>query len=42
MIRPILQVTAAVSALALVPVATGAMASVDSTSYRELETFMEV
>ncbi len=42
MLRSILQVTAAVSALALVPVATGAMASVDSTSYRELETFMEV
>lgn len=42
MLRSLLQVTAAVSALALIPVATGAMASVDTNSYRELETFMEV
>ncbi len=42
LLRPILQVTAAVGALALVPVATGAMASVDTSSYRELEIFMEV
>jgi len=42
LLRPLLQVTAAVSALALIPVATGAMASVDTGSYRELEVFMEV
>ena len=42
LLRPLLQVTAAVSALALIPVATGAMASVDTNSYRELEVFMEV
>lgn len=42
LLRPLLQVTAAVSALALIPVASGAMASVDTSSYRELETFMEV
>lgn len=42
LLRPLLQVTAAVSALALIPVASGAMASVDTSSYRELEVFMEV
>ncbi|QDX27612.1 S41 family peptidase [Sphingomonas suaedae] len=42
MIRPVLQVTAAVGALALVPVTTGAMASVDTSSYRELDAFMDV
>jgi carboxyl-terminal processing protease len=42
MIRPLLQVTAAVGALALIPVTTGAMASVDSSSYRELDLFMDV
>lgn len=42
MFRPLLQATAAVSALALVPVASGAMAGVDTQSYRELDTFMEV
>lgn len=41
-LRSLLQVTAAVSALALIPVASGAMASVDTGSYKELETFMEV
>jgi len=41
-LRSFLQVTAAVSALALIPVATGAMASVDTSSYRELEVFMEI
>jgi carboxyl-terminal processing protease len=41
-LRSLLQVTAAVSALAIIPVASGAMASVDTSSYRELETFMEV
>jgi len=42
MLRSLLQVTAAVGALALVPVASGAMAGVDTESYRELDTFMEV
>lgn len=42
MLRPLLQVTAAVSALALIPVASGAMAQVDSASYRQLDMFMEV
>ncbi|MET0308660.1 MAG: S41 family peptidase [Sphingomonas sp.] len=42
MLRPFLQVTAAVSALALIPIASGAMAGVDTNSYRELDTFMEV
>ncbi|PXA98248.1 peptidase S41 [Nostoc sp. 3335mG] len=42
MIRPFLQVTAAVSALALAPIATSAMAGVDSSTYRELDIFMEV
>ncbi len=42
MIRPILQVSAAVGALALIPVTTGAMASVDTSSYRELDAFMDV
>ncbi|MBX3594985.1 S41 family peptidase [Sphingomonas sp.] len=42
MIRPLLQVTAAVGALALVPVTTGAMAAVDTSSYRELDVFMDI
>ena len=42
MLRSLLQVTAAVTALSIIPVATSAMASVDTNSYRELETFMEV
>ena len=42
MLRSFLQVTAAVSALALVPIASGAMAGVDTNSYRELDTFMDV
>ncbi len=42
MIRPILQVSAAVGALALIPLTTGAMASVDTSSYRELDAFMDV
>jgi carboxyl-terminal processing protease len=42
MLRSVLQVTAAVSALALVPIASGAMAGVDTNSYRELDTFMQV
>jgi carboxyl-terminal processing protease len=42
MLRSVLQVTAAVSALALVPIASGAMAGVDSSSFKELDTFMEV
>lgn len=42
MFRSLLQVTAAVSALALVPVATGAMAQVDTNSYRDIELFMNI
>lgn len=42
MLRPLLQVTAAVSALALIPIASGAMAQVDTASYRQLDMFMEV
>lgn len=42
MIRPLLQVTAAVGALALIPLTTGAMASVETSNYRELDTFMDV
>lgn len=42
MARPLLQATAIVSALALVPVATAAMAQVDTNSYRELDEFMDV
>ncbi|MBB5711256.1 S41 family peptidase [Sphingomonas xinjiangensis] len=42
MLRSFLQVTAAVGALALVPIASGAMAGVDTGSYRELDTFMAV
>lgn len=42
MIRPLLQATALVGALAMVPVATGAMAQVDTESYRELDAFMDV
>ncbi|WP_425453238.1 S41 family peptidase [Sphingomonas gilva] len=38
----LLQATALVGALALVPVATGAMAQVDTETYRELDTFMDV
>lgn len=42
MARPLLQATAIVAALALVPVATGAMAQVDTDTYRELDQFMDV
>ncbi|ODP38165.1 S41 family peptidase [Sphingomonas turrisvirgatae] len=42
MVRPFLQVTAAVGALALVPITTGAMANVETSSYRELDAFMDV
>src|SRR3546814_7866886 len=40
--RSLLQATAIVGALALVPIATSAMAEVDTESYRELDTFMDV
>ena len=40
--RSLLQATAIVGALALVPVATSAMAEVDTESYRELDRFMDV
>lgn len=42
MLRSFLQVSAAVGALALIPITSGAMAGVDTSSYRELDTFMEV
>ncbi|OYW23507.1 MULTISPECIES: S41 family peptidase [unclassified Sphingomonas] len=42
MARPLLQATAIVAALALVPVTTGAMAQVDTDTYRELDQFMDV
>ncbi len=42
MLRSLLQVTAAVGALALVPIASGAMARVDTQGFKELDTFMEV
>lgn len=42
MARPMLQALAATAAIALVPLATGAMAQVDSNSYRELDLFMDV
>ena len=42
MTRAFLQATALVGALALVPLATGAMAQVDTSTYRELDTFMDV
>ncbi|MBR0552927.1 S41 family peptidase [Stakelama marina] len=42
MFRPLLQATAVVGALALIPVSTGAMAQVDTNSYRQLDLFMDV
>jgi len=42
MFRPLLQSTAIVSALALVPVTTAALAEVDTETYRELDQFMDV
>lgn len=42
MARPLLQAFAATAAIAMVPLATGAMAQVDSSSYRELDLFMDV
>ena len=42
MARPLLQATAIVGALALMPLATAAMAQVDAGSYRELDAFMDV
>lgn len=41
-LRSLLQATAIVGALALVPVTTSAMAQVDTDTYRELDTFMQV
>ncbi|MBY0521441.1 MAG: S41 family peptidase [Sphingomonas sp.] len=40
--RQLLQATAIVGALALVPVTTAAMAQVDTETYRELDQFMDV
>ena len=42
MFRPLLQATAIVGAMALIPVSTSAMAGVDTNSYRELDLFMDV
>lgn len=42
MSRSFLQATAIVGAMALVPVATGAMAQADAGSFRELDNFMDV
>ena len=42
MFRPLLQATAAVSALALIPVTTAAMAQVDTRSYRQLDLFLDI
>ena len=42
MSRPLLQATAIVGAMALIPVSTGAMAQVDTNSYRDLDLFMDV
>lgn len=42
MSRSLLQATAIASALALVPLATSAMAQVDTSTYRELDQFMDV
>lgn len=42
MLRSLLQVTAAVGALALVPLATSAVAQAESDSYRDLDLFMDV
>ncbi|GAA4768157.1 S41 family peptidase [Stakelama sediminis] len=42
MLRPLLQATAIVGALAIIPVSTSAMAQVDTKSYRELDLFMNV
>jgi carboxyl-terminal processing protease len=40
--RSLLQATAIAGALALLPIATGAMAAVDSDTYHELDLFMDV
>ncbi|MDQ2878648.1 MAG: S41 family peptidase [Pseudomonadota bacterium] len=40
--RAFLQATAIVAALALVPVGTSAMAAVDNSTYRELDTFLDI
>ena len=42
MSRVLLQATATVAALALIPVTTGALAQVETDSYRELDQFMDV
>lgn len=42
MARPMFQALAATAAIALVPLATGAMAQVDRNSFRELDLFMDV
>ncbi len=42
MARSLLQATAIVAALSLIPVTTGALAQVDTDTYRELDQFMDV
>ena len=42
MSRAFLQATALVAALALVPIGTGAMAAVDTNTYRAFEPFFDV
>lgn len=42
MSRPILSMTAIAAALALVPIGTSAMAAVDSSTYRQLDVFLDV
>ena len=42
MSRNLLQATAIVGALALIPLGTSAMAQVDTETYRELDKFMDV
>ena len=40
--KHLLHAAAAVSAVALIPAATAALSAVDSQTYRELDTFMNV
>jgi carboxyl-terminal processing protease len=42
LVRPLLQASALVGALALVPVTTAAMAQVDDGAYRDLDVFMDI
>ena len=42
MSRALLQATAIAAVLAIIPIGTSAMASVDSNTYREIDQFMDV